>query len=255
MLASSLVRWESPLTTDDFSNFSKSQRAKYGGYTFNRNRAAIVAMFNWADEQDWIERAPKYGKGFRRVARGKLRESQADVMLKADDINALLGVCSKQVFVMILLAVNGGYGPADLRLLEWRMIDLDKGIIQDRRAKTKIRRTVTLWPETVVALKRRRKAGDPLVFRTRHGNQWRAGEISHQVGVAIDRSGLELPKRTGIYALRHTFATLANEVTDTDARKRLMGHRLHGPRLRKVTDHIRQALSIPDLIGDIRQGP
>jgi integrase len=253
------------LTVDDFTAYAKSLKRRLGGYAFNRDRAAIVAMFNYADRQDWIDRAPKFGEGFRKAARSTLRDTQRETIISRDDLAAMLCAASRQTYAMMLLATNGGYGPADLRLLEWGMIDLDRGVIRDRRAKTKIRRVVTLWPETVHALKRlKRWDGWPLVFRTRAGNQWRAGEISHQVGVAIERSGLTLPARSGLYSLRHTFATLANEVRDADARRCLMGRRLTGlddvyvasifePRLKAVTDHVRQALSIPNLVGDVVQ--
>jgi hypothetical protein len=65
----------------------------------------------------------------------------------------------------------------------------------------------------------------------------------------------------GIYACRHSFATYANEVRDTDARRHIMGRLLGNlddvyvetffvERLKGVTDHVRSRLQIPDVIGD-----
>ncbi len=252
----------STLTPDHFTRFARRLKSVVGGYAFNRERAAVVAMFHWADEQDWIDHAPKFGKGFRKVPRSELRDRQQETILGRDEINALLGASSRQMFAMILLAVNGGYGPGDLGLLEWPMIDLAKGVIVDKRAKTKIRRFVTLWPETVFALQRCRRPDDPRVFRTRSGKAWTSTEIGHQFAVAADRAGLELQKGVNIYALRHTFATIANELGDPDARKRLMGHSLTGlddhyvlsifePRLRAVTDHVRNRLGIVEIVGEV----
>jgi integrase len=252
----------SALTADDFTRFKRTY-ANLSGYSFNRDRAAIIAMFNYASDQDWIDRPPKYGRGFEKVSRAALRTDEVPQIATPDDLAAMLCAASRQVYAMMLLAVNGGFGPADLRALEWRMIDFDSGTITDRRAKTKIRRRVTIWPETIHALKRlKRWEGWPFVFRTRHGNRWSSSEISHQVKVAIDKSGVSLPKRSGLYLLRHTFATLANEVRDGDANKAIMGRRLTGlddvyvatvfdPRLRAVTDHVRERLRIADLVGNV----
>lgn len=252
------------LRPDDFTAYRKTLGKKLGGYAFNRERAAIVAMFNHASGQDWIEHVPKYGKGFARVPKGKLRADKVERLYGRDDVNALLGHATGDLFGMILLGLNGGFGAKDCAALTWARVDLDRGIIKYKRTKTNIPRTVTLWPETVHALRRlrRKRPGSAHVFATRHGNRWTGNSVAHEFDKLATRAGLDLPSGVGIYACRHTFATYANESRDTDARRHIMGRLVPNlddvyvetfflPRLKVVTDHVRTRLEIPEVVGDV----
>jgi integrase len=104
-------------------------RAKLGGYAYNRERAAILAALNHADAQGWIERVPKLGAGFKRTPKSKLRAGKRDRLLKPDDVNALLGVAGPNLFGMILLGLNGGFGAKDCAALHWRDVDLDGAVL------------------------------------------------------------------------------------------------------------------------------
>lgn len=252
------------LVPDDFAAYRRHLRVakKLGQYAYNRERASVVAMFNHADEQDWIGHVPKLGKGFRRIPKGELREKKVERLFSRDDVNALLGVASPDLYGMILLGLNGGYGAEDCRGLAWHHVDLDKALIKYRRKKTNIPRTTPLWPETVDALRalKRLRPGCEQVFVTRHGNAWSGTGIAHLFADLAEKAKLELPDGVGIYACRHTFATLANEVRDTDARRHLMGRLLPNlddvyvetlfvERLKSVVNHVRSKLQIAEMIG------
>ena len=164
---------------------------------------------------------------------------------------------------MIYLGLNGGFGSTDCAQLAREHIDLKAGVIRYNRPKTNIARTVTLWPETIKALRKvlALRPDDPLVFRTKSGSAWvrtkrnKKGKVitvdavAGRFGKLMDEAKIVMPG-VGFYALRHTFATYANEVRDGDARRHIMGRRLPDlddvyiehlflPRLKVLTDHVR----------------
>lgn len=103
------------LTPDDFSTHGRYLRVtlKLANASYNIERAGILAMFNHAEAQDWIDRAPKFGNSFRRVPKSKMRTTRAKKLLSFEEIAALLSVCSADLFGMILLGLNGGFGASD----------------------------------------------------------------------------------------------------------------------------------------------
>lgn len=251
------------LTPDDWTRYGKHLRSGFAATSYNRRRAVIVAMFNHADEQGWIERPPRYGRGFRRIPLGSIRSTAKARLLTREDINAILGRCSPQLFAMVLLGLNGGFGAADCAALTWDAIDLDSGFIRYARVKNAIPRGVPLWRETIIALRRlrHRRPNDVRVFRTRTGRAWDETDIAHEFRRAVSRCEMDLPAGVGLGACRHTFATYANEVRDTDARRHIMGRKLPAlddiyvesmfvQRLTVVTEHVRSRLAIADLVGD-----
>lgn len=250
------------LTPDDFAAYRRHLRRGLDQYAYNRERASVVAMFNHADDMDWIDRAPKFGKGFQRIPKGELRERKVERLFNRDDVNALLGLASPDLFAMILLGLNGGYGAKDCAALPWARVDLEAGVIRYKRTKTNIARTVPLWPETVDALKvlRRRRPHAANVFGTKYGNRWTGNAVAHEFAKLAERAGLDLPAGVGIYACRHTFFTYANEVRDTDARRHIGGRLVPNlddvyvetffmARLTAVTDHVRSRLQVSEMIG------
>ncbi len=255
------------LTPDDFSTHGRYLRVtlKLANASYNIERAGILAMFNHAEAQDWIDRAPKFGNSFRRVPKSKMRTTRAKKLLSFEEIAALLSVCSADLFGMILLGLNGGFGASDCAQLPRGKVDFAAGMVHFPRTKNNIPRTVTLWPETLAALRVLCKArpNDDLIFRTKYGNAWNVAAVAHQLRKAVKIAEVPLPKNVGLYACRHTFATYANEVRDTDARRHIMGRllpnlddvyveTLFSERLKAVTDHVRTRLRIADLVGDRR---
>ena len=107
------------------------------------------------------------------------------------------------------------------------------------RRKTGILRDLPLWPETVEALQEIHKTGK-LVFYTSRGNPYiqtllksdgngngkytTLNTITTNFSRLIKKSGLDVPKGTGFYALRRTAATIAARSGDPFAVQRLLGH-------------------------------
>jgi integrase len=128
---------------------------------------------------------------------------------------------------------------------------LDKGIILHYpRPKTGIDRDSPLTQETVASIKEclNNRRDDPLVFRSKVGKSWHPTSIAHALAKLV-RSIPGIGKtRITLGDLRHTFSTYALETLDTDAWKRLMGHKLPGlksvyvtlliPRLRAVVEYV-----------------
>jgi integrase len=247
------------LRPDDFADYGRHLSKALGHHAYNRERESIVSMFRHAADSDWIERPVRFGKGFRKIAANVIREARADKLVEPTDLVILLSFLAlehPQLEAMMLLAINAGFGATDCAILKWTHIDVDGAIINLRRQKTHIERKSPLWPETIESLRSLNIAG-PFVFRTKHGNNWTAESIAHQLAKQIDRlnavRGEDAPLDTVMGDFRHTFATYANENGDTDSWKRIMGHALAGlkatyvetifaPRLRKVVEHVRSRM-------------
>ncbi len=69
------------------------------------------------------------------------------------------------------MGLNCGFGCTDCAELRWDNLDLNNSRVSFPRGKTGIGRNLTLWPETVEAL-RKMKQSDDLVFSTFRGNPW-----------------------------------------------------------------------------------
>lgn len=223
-------------------------------------------MFTWGFDEGVIESPPRMGKYLRKPQKRLYRESyDSKEPYSVIEIKKLIMHASPQVYAMLLLGLNMGYGNTDVGMLPKACVHLAESRIQYRRPKTGVQRAGILWPETVEALAAVRPPKDwPLWFRTRFGNPW---VVHHEMG-STDSVGLmfgKLCKEVGIkkphsfYRLRHTFCTAADELELNHATKRIMGqslpgladvyvHRVESGRLQRVADHVREALSIPELV-------
>jgi integrase len=259
------------LKPDDFTRFAihLREKAELGSYAFNRARSLISAWLRYAAREEWIHPV-NMGNGFRKVPAGKMRADRKPRLLTPGMVKGILGVAGPQMRAMILLGLNGGFGATDCANLPRTAVDLDAAVIRFPRTKTGLPRTVPLWPETVAALRivLAMRPADPLVFRTNHGLPWVRVTRKGKTITTKDSVGFEFYKilaklwmkdqfrGVGFYVCRHTHATYANEIRDSDARLHLMGRKLPGidsdtylegiflPRLKKVTAHIRKRLLI-----------
>jgi integrase len=189
------------LRPDDFRKF-RSDLAKRLGVTSLKNeinRCCIV--FNYAHENNLIDKPVSYGQNFDRPSAKALRRNRnaaGPKLFDRDEILRLLdAVDGKPVAVtgrgkpvtlspdpvpkaMILLGINCGFGNTDVASLPQSAVDLKTRWIEFPRPKTEIRRRIPLWPETVDALKKAlairpapaNPADDHLCFLTRQGRPW-----------------------------------------------------------------------------------
>jgi integrase len=175
-----------------------------------------------------------------------------------------------QLYAMIYLALNGGYGAKELSDLPRVVVDLDGARIDYARGKTGAEHVVPLWPETVEALRPvlAMRPEDELLFRTRQGNPWCQPPVVRRKGKplgGIDNVGWAfrlLLSRVGMrgvgwsfYRLRHVHSSAADKFGDLHATLRLRGHALPGAaghyvrveedRLRRLVEFLRHELLMP----------
>jgi integrase len=163
---------------------------------------------------------------------------------------------------MILLGLNCAFGNTDVGQLPIDAVDLDGGWVRFPRPKTGIDRTIPLWPETVVSIREwltlRPSPTDPadsrLLFITHKRGAWRTDGASRPLTAEFSKlmRRVGLNGHRGFYALRHTFATVADGTRDFVAARMLMGHtfagdithvyreRIDAARLQAVTDYVRK---------------
>jgi integrase len=160
---------------------------------------------------------------------------------------------------MILLAVNCGFGNADVGTLPLSALDLESGWVSYPRPKTGIGRRCPLWAETVKALREwlrqrpapKAEADVGLVFVTKYGHRWAKdamdNPITKETRKLLDALGIN--GHRNFYGLRHTFQTIGDESGDFLAVRSIMGHadndisahyreRISDERLRKVVNHV-----------------
>lgn len=219
-------------------------------------------VFRFAFDADLIDKPVKVGAHFKepgkRVLR-RARQAKPAQFFQATELRALLEK-SRQPFTSHLwLAINCGFGAADLAALPRQAVNLATGWIDFPRPKTSVERRCWLWPETVDAVRDvwDRNALDALLFRTRNGELLvrsnEKGTRIDTVAQAFDRTckaaGVDRGDR-GFYAIRHTFETVAGESRDQVAVNHIMGHAdstmageyrewVSDERLRAVSEHVR----------------
>lgn len=227
----------------------------------------VRSVFNFAYQNDLIDRPMKFGSDFVKPSRKTLRLEKIERgrgVFASEDIRAMLDAASPQMRAMIFLGINAGLGNSDCGNLSTAALDLDGGWLNYPRPKTGVDRRCPLWSETVAALKEaiesRVKPKDPanrrLVFLTRTGGSWSKEKadnpIAKETVKLLKRLGKDKPG-WGFYRLRHTFRTVADECRDQPAINLIMGHSAndmpsnyrHGisdDRLRAVTNYVRRWL-------------
>ena len=248
------------LTPDDFGRLY-DQLAKTRGLVALGNEITRVRMvFKWGFENGKLENAIRFGSEFVKPSKDEIQKQRAlnghddaDKTFTVDELKAILAKIYRNpaLKAMILLALNAAYGASDLARLLMKQIDLESGWAKSARPKTGEPRGAKLWPETVEAIKTylevRPEAADSkhadLLFLTQKGKPWVRqsdgvkddGEIDPRrwafrtdligKGFAKVLRKLEMNGRRGVYALRHTAATVADEaVPDRQAVKYLLGH-------------------------------
>lgn len=247
------------------SDISKTRKAVSLSTEIQRCRS----IFRYAHIARLIATPVDYGIHFAKASRKTLRHarnSRPEQMVNGADIGSAIALPLIHFQAWVLLGINCGFGATDLAELRREHVDLDGAWIHFARPKTGVERDCPLWPETVAALREsienrwKPTHCDPgLFFATRKGFplvQYKAGRID-AVGQAWRKAMTAIGAKqagVGFYSLRHTFRTVADEVKDAAAIKRIMGHseddptdpmraiyveRVSRDRLLAVTDHVR----------------
>ena len=109
--------------------------------------------------------------------------------------------------------------------------DLDAGVIDHVRGKTKFARRVILWPETIDAIKAMPKyrphvAARGLLFVARTGEPYHGGRGIMQAFTRLMAKHDISLQQSSFGKLRATFRTVADGAADANAIRLLMGHQL-----------------------------
>ena len=282
------------LTNDDFERLRSQIAGTWGPVGLGNEINRVRMVFKYGYDAGLLDQPVRYGPNFRRPSRKVLRQvrnASGERMFEAPQIRRLLKATRAEgertsqdrpdLRAMIFLAINCGFGNADVGLLPRSAVNLNAGWVSFPRPKTGIRRRCALWPETAesleLSLAAKRASRDPkndeLVFLTTKGRCWHNDRPSSPLSAEfrkflqrIDRTDEQEAKREGkappkklhrlglgFYALRHTFETIAGEAKDQVAVDHIMGHarddmasvyreRISDGRLAAVTDYVREWL-------------
>lgn len=221
------------------------------------------SCFKWCHESGLIDAPPRYGPDWRSPGKDAKRKHRAkrrhesSKLISPVDLRRLIRKARPNIRAMIYLGINGGFGASDCSQLDVR--DVKGSFIDFPRPKTGIDRRIPLWPETATALRKvigHRTSGP--VFKTRLGHEFVRSKLledgkvvnTDAVGWSFRTLAAGLEIDATFYGLRHTFRTVADELADSRAIDRVMGHvtpgisddyveRVSDERLRAVTDHVR----------------
>lgn len=241
------------LTPDDFATVRAELAEGQSLKSLHSRMTNWLVFFNYAYAAGLVEHPIRTGMHFKKPsakALKKEKQSKPGKYFEVDELRQLYRSASPTMKAFILLALNGGMGPADIgQLQQWH---IKEGWIHYPRPKTGENRDFPLWPETIEAIEAVAKPGE-YVFLTKYGKPWHKqtndSPISKEFRKLLDDCGLHRKGR-GFYALRHVFRTLCDDLPDIVAINRVMGHSngdiadhyreyIDPTRLQTVVDHVR----------------
>ncbi len=250
----------SAMTPGRFTDLHRLIEDRHGQSPAVMRRVVTIARMPWrwgyksglAKEVQTGPRFKPLGKSAeraRRFERGRQTFTAGEIKTMLDDARPFMRAA-------ILLGINGGYTQAEVADLRRDWIDLKAGVIDQVRAKTKFARRVTLWPETVAAIKampryKPKAEARGLLFVARTGEPYTEGRgIMQAFARLMQKHKIEL-QQAGFGKLRASFRTVADVSADTNAIRLIMGHQLGqgveesyirsigDDRLKAVTDGVR----------------
>lgn len=217
-----------------------------GPATINRYIAVLSSTFSYAAKKlRWIAENP-----CRNIL--KFKESAGrDRILNDEEITRLLDACkqskSKLLYLIVLFALTTGARRGEILKLEWRHVDLERGLAFLTETKNGRPRSVALSDPVIAELKTLysiRNPAKPLVFASKTA----FGQID------IKKAWMQAVQRASIkdyhfHDLRHQFATFAAAQGASNVElATAMGHRtlsmllrysnLDAKNSKKYTDHI-----------------
>jgi integrase len=246
------------LHPEDFTELKAVMASRWGPTRLGNEIQRVRSVFKYALDVEMVPKPMNFGPHFSRPSRRKRRLVQAergDRTIPPDELRRLIKQANRRLKPMILLGINGGFGPKDCVELPLAAVDLDGGWIDYARAKTGVPRRVPLWQETILAIKayqfRRPATTSDVLFVARHGQP----DPNHQnVSRQFTRLARKYKVERTFYDLRRTFQTIGEEAGET-ACKAIMGHApdesdmaatyrqwIRDSRLAAVVEHVRQWL-------------
>ena len=196
----------------------------------------IKTIFFYLEDKDLIQEAPKFPKEFKKPSRKLVRRHKREVgskVISRADIDRLMFNAGGTLRPMILLAVQGGFSPADIANLKISHVNFDEGEdgwINMPRVKTEVDRNFPMLLDTANALRNyianrptpARKSDEEYLFLTHSGERLNPdkSEFTPWFSALAKQCGL----KATAYWLRHTCQNVAEKGGDMTAVKMLMGH-------------------------------
>ena len=141
--------WVADFTIEKFAAWKLSLKKRdYSPESINHYLSAVRAMFTFAEDTGIIEKAPKL-KRVKNQARIKAA-ANTKPLYTLEELQKLHNNADLQLKTMILLALNCGFGPKDMKDLTWKHIDDNRVTLP--RSKTGICQTYLMWAETCLLL-------------------------------------------------------------------------------------------------------
>jgi integrase len=254
------------IAADDFESLRAGMAKRWGPARLGKFVILIRSIFNYAKENNLIDREVRFGSEFTKPGKATMRkhkEAGDKKLFAADEIRTILDALTGQEMTVkkktgkvvkvqltpnpqlraaVLLACNAGLGNTDISSLEFKHLDLRTKWLNFPRIKSGLPRRAPLWNETVEALNdaiARRRPHKSLtdancVFTNRAGRRMvqateRSNQdyVSSQFRAVLRELGINGRRGIGFYSLRHSFATIGLQTTDRDAVRYLMGHAAH----------------------------
>lgn len=195
--------------------------------TINNVLAVLHTLLEVAKEHKVIAHVPS-------VKMFKTEKPDFD-FLTFEEAERLVAAAEPQWRTLILLDIKSGLRQGELIGLQWGDVDLQRGMLQVRRAiwrgvtglpKGGQARTVDLPASAVEALKAHRHLCGPYVFCQPDGQPLTAGKMKQPLLRALRRAGISREHGAiGWHDLRHTYAShLAMRGVTLKAIQELMGH-------------------------------
>jgi hypothetical protein len=118
------------LRPSDFEKMRTAFAKRHGTVALAGDVIRVRMIFNFAFKQRLIDKPVNFGEGFKKPSAAsmrKARNAKGTRMFQPDQLRLLLQEAHPQLQVMILLAINCGFGNNDCALLKWKHLDLKAG--------------------------------------------------------------------------------------------------------------------------------
>ncbi len=192
-----------------------------------------------------------------RAERRRDRSKRRKLPYSANEIRRLLRHSSDRLRALILLCLNAAMGPDEVLTLT--KADIKSGVISKARQKTGVERRVPLWPETRDALK---SIKTNVLFANKNGKPAAPETLIRKFRALCDRACVT-PR--GLYTMRRTFRTIADDWGDHRAAALVMGRELpdmdtvyvltiKDERIERMLEHIKHVLRIDRALRAKRYG-
>lgn len=198
------------------TDFIESHPEWRSAYTKRMRATAIAAAFNWALEEERIERNP--------FQRQKYKEGERRPDMPDDVLGKIASLCGKAVERAIRFLRLTGCRTCELRMATWDQIDLDRGVwtipTHKSRKQTGKPRVVALVPEAIDLLRDVARAQAPSseaggvltpnaldgsVFLNTRGRPW----CRNGLGSALNRvkRKYRIQTEASLHGIRHRFGS------------------------------------------------